>query len=67
MDVGSGDMVVKGEVIGRTGTTGWAGGDHLHYGMFVDHIFVNPAEWWDPSWIKNNITDKIQSAGKVKN
>jgi len=65
MSVQAGDKVSKGDVIGRTGTTGWAGGDHLHYGMFVDHIFVNPMEWWDPSWIKNNITDKIKGiAGK---
>jgi hypothetical protein len=67
MDVATGDMVAKGDVIGKTGTTGWAGGDHLHYGMFVDHIFVNPMEWWDALWIKNNITDKLQSVSKVKN
>jgi murein DD-endopeptidase MepM/ murein hydrolase activator NlpD len=64
MEVQVGDIVAKGHPIGKTGTTGWAGGDHLHYGMFVDHIFVNPTEWWDSSWIKNNITDKLQSAGK---
>jgi murein DD-endopeptidase MepM/ murein hydrolase activator NlpD len=67
MDVAAGDMVAKGDIIGKTGTTGWAGGDHLHYGMFVDHIFVNPMEWWDALWIKNNITDKIHSVSKEKN
>ena len=54
-------MVSKGDIIGKTGTTGLAGGDHLHYSMLVDHTFVNPLEWWDPQWIKNNITDKLQS------
>jgi len=67
MNVQPGDMVSKGDIIGRTGNTGWAGGDHLHFGMFVDHVFVNPIEWWDPSWIKNNITDKIKDISKDKN
>jgi murein DD-endopeptidase MepM/ murein hydrolase activator NlpD len=67
IDVAPGDMVAKGDIIGKTGTTGWAGGDHLHYGVFVDHVFVNPTEWWDASWIKNNITDKLQSVSKGKN
>ncbi len=66
MDVAPGESLSKGQCIGRTGTTGWAGGDHLHYGMFVDHVFVNPTEWWDVSWIKNNITDKIQSVSSDK-
>jgi len=57
----AGDSVEKGDVIGYTGITGLAGGDHLHYGMFVGHMFVNPVEWWDASWINNNITTKIAS------
>ena len=52
-------MVSRGEIIGRTGITGLAGGDHLHFGMLVNKTFVNPVEWWDASWIKNNISDKI--------
>lgn len=55
-----GDLVEKGDIIGYTGTTGMAGGDHLHFGMFIDHVFVNPIEWWDASWIANNITGKIE-------
>jgi murein DD-endopeptidase MepM/ murein hydrolase activator NlpD len=53
-------MVSKGEIIGQTGTTGWAGGDHLHFSMIVNHVFVNPVEWWDPNWIQHNITDKLE-------
>ncbi|MFO7911604.1 MAG: M23 family metallopeptidase [Desulfotignum sp.] len=60
MVVSSGDMVNKGDTIGNTGLTGLAGGDHLHYSMIVHNVFVNPLEWWDPSWIKNNITSKIE-------
>ena len=54
-----GDKVKKGDIIGRTGTTGLAGGDHLHFGVFVNNVFVNPLEWWDKSWIDNNIISKI--------
>lgn len=54
-------MVSKGEIIGRTGTTGLAGGDHLHFGMLVHNTFINPVEWWDASWIKNNISGKINT------
>ncbi|MFP4474268.1 MAG: M23 family metallopeptidase [Desulfatibacillaceae bacterium] len=56
--VNVGDQVAKGDIIGRTGATGLAGGDHLHYGMMVQDTFVNPIEWWDPNWIRNNITSK---------
>ena len=53
--------VTKGEMIGRTGNTGMAGGDHLHFSMIVGGKFVNPVEWWDPHWIKDNITRKLAS------
>lgn len=58
----AGQMVNRGDIIGNTGITGLAAGDHLHYGMLVAGVFVNPVEWWDPAWIKNNITSKIASA-----
>ncbi|MFN2357113.1 MAG: M23 family metallopeptidase [Desulfotignum sp.] len=60
MVVSPGDMVQKGDIIGNTGLTGLAGGDHLHFSMIVHNVFVNPLEWWDPTWIKNNITSKIE-------
>jgi len=28
--------------------------------MLVHNTFVNPVEWWDATWIKNNITSKIK-------
>ena len=61
IDVQKGQMVSKGDVIGRTGSTGLAGGDHLHFGIIVHNTFVNPVEWWDASWIKNNISTKIKT------
>ena len=60
-DVTKGQQVAKGDIIGRTGSTGLAGGDHLHFSMLVHNTFVNPIEWWDASWIRNNITAKIEA------
>ncbi len=59
IDTAAGQMVEKGDVIGLTGKTGLAGGDHLHFSMLVHHTFVNPVEWWDLKWIKDNILMKI--------
>jgi murein DD-endopeptidase MepM/ murein hydrolase activator NlpD len=55
-----GQMVSKNDILGNTGSTGMAAGDHLHFSMLVRNTFVNPIEWWDEGWIKNNITDKIK-------
>jgi len=52
--------VKKGETLGRTGSTGLAGGDHLHYSMLVHGVFVNPIEWWDEHWIKDNVEKKMK-------
>jgi murein DD-endopeptidase MepM/ murein hydrolase activator NlpD len=57
--VKAGDMVKKGQTIGRTGSTGLAGGDHLHFTMQVDGVQVNSVEWWDPHWIKDRILSKM--------
>jgi len=59
--VNIGDELLKGDVIGTTGLTGLAGGDHLHFSIIVHNTFVNPVEWWDSTWIKNNITSKIEA------
>ncbi|GBE35471.1 murein DD-endopeptidase MepM [bacterium BMS3Bbin06] len=55
IDVKEGQKVGKGEIIGRTGSTGLAGGDHLHFGILIQGIEVSPLYWWDPVWVKNNI------------
>jgi murein DD-endopeptidase MepM/ murein hydrolase activator NlpD len=55
MDVKVGDAVEKGKVVGKTGATGLAGGDHLHFSMVVGGTFVDPLEWWDPKWIKDQV------------
>lgn len=59
ISVQMGQEVKKGEAIGVTGQTGLAGGDHLHFGVMVNGLFVNPIEWWDNHWIQDNIMKKL--------
>ncbi|QXM11389.1 M23 family metallopeptidase [Geomonas subterranea] len=60
--VKEGEEVRKGDIIGDTGDTGLAGGDHLHFGVMISGQEVNPIEWWDPTWIRNNVTGKLEEA-----
>jgi len=53
--VSVGDVVQKGQRLGQTGTTGLAVGDHLHFGILMQGIEVQPLEWLDPKWIRDNI------------
>lgn len=57
--VKAGEHVTRGQIIGHSGETGLAGGDHLHFSVLLDGIFVDPLEWWDPHWIKDRITGKL--------
>ncbi len=60
IDVSTGASVAKGDILGRTGQTGMAGGDHLHFAVIVQGVFVDPVEWWDPHWIQDNIDLKLK-------
>jgi murein DD-endopeptidase MepM/ murein hydrolase activator NlpD len=62
-DVKVGDTVTKGQTVGRSGMTGLAGGDHLHFTMLVNGQMVNPVEWWDPHWIDDRVQRKLGEAG----
>jgi len=55
-----GDMVDKNQELGRSGMTGLAGGDHLHFTMLVNGQMVNPIEWWDEHWIQDRILRKLK-------
>lgn len=59
IDVKVGDSVAKEQVFGRSGATGLAGGDHIHYSIQVDGVQVNPIEWWDSHWIQDRILSKL--------
>ena len=58
-----GDTVKKSQQLGRSGATGLAGGDHLHFSMQVDGVQVNPVEWWDGHWIQDRILSKLPEKG----
>ena len=64
IDAKVGQFINKGDTIGFTGQTGLATGDHLHFGFMVNGVFVNPIEWWDPHWIKDNIYRKLNMIDK---
>ena len=55
-----GDSIERRGVLGRTGETGLAGGDHLHYGVYLDGVAILPVEWWDGKWINDNIVPKLE-------
>ncbi len=55
MSVSTGDRVEKNDTLGLSGATGLAGGDHLHFAILLGGTYVEPLEWWDPSWVKTHI------------
>ena len=59
IDVRQGEAVERRQVLGKTGETGLAAGDHLHYGVYLHGVAVLPVEWWDPKWIRDNIQPKL--------
>lgn len=63
IDAKVGDTVRKGQVLGRSGMTGLAGGDHLHFTMLVGGRPVNPVEWWDAHWMQDRVDRKVAEAG----
>ena len=57
-----GDGIEQGQEIGRSGMTGLAGGDHLHFAILLQGHPVSPIEWWDEHWIEDRIARKIALA-----
>jgi len=62
IDVKEGETVGRGQVLGRTGKTGLAGGDHLHFTTLVRGLPVDPREWWDGAWIRDRVAPKVGPA-----
>ncbi|HSD66045.1 MAG TPA: M23 family metallopeptidase [Vicinamibacteria bacterium] len=62
IEVKEGQPVERGAVLGRTGATGLAGGDHLHFTALVRGMPVNPVEWWDAHWIRDRVAAKAGPA-----
>ncbi len=59
MNVTAGQKVARGDIIGQTGDTGLAGGDHLHFAMILAGLPVDPVEWWDGHWITDRLARKL--------
>ena len=62
IDVEEGQTVTRGEAVGRSGATGLAGGDHLHFSMLLQGLPVDPREWWDGHWIHDRLKLKLGDA-----
>jgi murein DD-endopeptidase MepM/ murein hydrolase activator NlpD len=62
VEVQPGQAVDRQQQIGRSGMTGMAGGDHLHFTMLVNGTMVNPIEWWDPQWNNDRLMRKLRDA-----
>jgi murein DD-endopeptidase MepM/ murein hydrolase activator NlpD len=60
IDVKAGDTVARRQILGKTGETGLAVGDHLHFGIYLAGVAVLPVEWWDQKWIDDNIAPKLE-------
>ena len=63
ISVHEGDMVKRGQVMGQSGQTGMAGGDHIHFAMQLDGVQIDPKEWWDAHWIKDHIAKRVDLPG----
>jgi len=63
INVHEGDMVKRGQVMGTSGQTGMAGGDHIHFAMQLDGVQIDPKEWWDTHWIKDHIAKRVDLPG----
>lgn len=63
IDVHEGDTVKQGQVMGLSGMTGMAGGDHIHFSMQLDGVQIDPKNWWDAHWIKDHIVKRVELPG----
>lgn len=59
ISVHEGDMVKRGQSMGKSGMTGMAGGDHIHFSMQLEGIQIDPREWWDAHWIQDHISKRV--------
>ncbi len=62
LEVSAGDEVQRGQLLGASGATGLAGGDHLHFALLVRGVYVDPLEWWDPKWVREHVGGRIENA-----
>jgi len=61
--VHEGEMVKRRQVMGKSGQTGLAGGDHIHFSMQLEGVQIDPREWWDPHWIRDHVAKRVDLPG----
>ena len=66
IDVHEGDTVKRGQVMGKSGMTGMAGGDHIHFSMQLEGVQIDPKEWWDAHWIQDHVARRVDLPGFAK-
>lgn len=66
LDVAAGAQVTQGQQLGLSGSTGLAGGDHLHFAVLVGDTYVDPVEWWDGRWVETHIRDRWQARAAAR-
>ena len=66
IDAQQGEDVTKGHVIGQSGMTGLAAGDHLHFSLLLHGVQVNPLEWWDPQWVQTHVSHRLRKDEAVE-
>lgn len=52
LNVKTGDMVKASQIVGKVGSTGFSTGPHLHFGMSVNNVFINPSTVIDTDLLK---------------
>jgi murein DD-endopeptidase MepM/ murein hydrolase activator NlpD len=57
--VAAGAHVARGDLLGKTGETGLAAGDHLHFSILIRGVYVDPVEWWDAHWIHDHVEARL--------
>jgi murein DD-endopeptidase MepM/ murein hydrolase activator NlpD len=62
VDVKVGDKVGRGQPVGKSGASGLAGGDHLHFGVLLHGLPISPIEWFDKKWLNDRLKLKLGAA-----
>jgi murein DD-endopeptidase MepM/ murein hydrolase activator NlpD len=63
ISVSTGQLVDSEAEVGRSGATGLAGGDHLHFTMLLDGNAITPIDWWSGQWVQDRVLRKFADAG----
>jgi murein DD-endopeptidase MepM/ murein hydrolase activator NlpD len=61
--VNLGQIVETEAELGRSGATGLAGGDHLHFTMLLGGNAITPIDWWSSQWVQDRVLRKFADAG----